>query len=104
MMLVALVGLILVVWNLIRSSKDDTIDFKLIRFVMQKDKDGSWRESRKALGEVVAIVASTWGFVFLVVAGKLTEFYFLGWQAILLGWSAIKSGIEKSRGAPPPQQ
>ena len=90
-------ALIVGIW-IVKMTRDPEIEFNAMRLLMRKDQDGMWRESRRAIGELVAIGVSTWGFVFLVVGGKLTEWYMGAWMGILLGWTVAKKLTEKNNG------
>jgi hypothetical protein len=46
------------------------------------------------VGQGVALVTSTWGFIVLVSKDKLTEFYFLGYMAAWAGANLANKFIE----------
>lgn len=91
---VLLIVVILVALWIVGMTRSPNIDFNAMRLLMSKQPDGTWKESRRAIGELTAIVVSTWGFVYMVLADKLTEWYMAGWLGILLGWSIAKKVSE----------
>ena len=91
--LLLLLAVVVGIW-IIRLSRDSDVDFNAMRLLMSKQPDGTWKESRRAIGELTAIIVSTWGFVYLVVANQLTEWYMVAWLGVLLGWAGWKKSME----------
>ena len=56
-------------------------EFKVVDYFL----GSNGRASRTALGYLTALAVSTWGFVYMTLAYKLTEFYFIGYMA---SWGA----------------
>lgn len=67
--------------------KDTTSQFRLQDLLM---KEG--RASISKVGQFAALCTSTWGFVYLTIADKLTEWYFLSFMSI---WATAK-GADKA--------
>jgi hypothetical protein len=89
-----LVFVLLIALWIIRMTRDRRLDFNAARLLMSRDADGIWRESRRAVGELTAIVVSTWGFVYMVMSEHLTEWYVAAWMGILLGWAVFQKRSE----------
>lgn len=65
------------IWNIHRSpDKPDLLDL-----ITSTDKSGNVRFDARKCWEAGAFAVSTWGFVFIIVAGKMTEWYFTGYMA-----------------------
>ena len=67
--------ILLMVWHRDSNSRIDLTDLLC--------RDG--RLDEKKLTRLGAWIVSTWGFVYLVLAGKFTEWYFTGYMAIWVG-------------------
>ena len=74
--------LIIYVWN---KAEDNT--FRLIDALLGPDG----KLSIYKLGQAVALVVSTWGFVILTQQGKLTEWYFSAYMGIWVTAGVVKS-------------
>ena len=57
----------------------------LFDLITATDKNGKTRIDARKCWEAGAFLSSTWAFVFLVAAGKLTEFYFVGYMSAWVG-------------------
>lgn len=57
--------------------------------------DSSGRTSLHKLGQFIALVTSTWGFVYLTLAYKLTEFYFGLYMAAWAGANAANKWLDQ---------
>jgi len=88
-------------WWVIRASRDPKTDFNLIRLLMEKNSDGTWRESRRAVAELTGIVVLSWGFIYLVIANRLTEWYFSGYGFSMFGFSLWKYYLKSTK---PPEK
>jgi hypothetical protein len=51
-------------------------------------------------GQLVALLVSTWGFVSLVRAEKLTEFYFTGYMLAWAGVNLASKALDIKKGQP----
>jgi hypothetical protein len=56
------------------------------RFLLDKD---STEPSLGRLGQYAALVVSTWGFMWLIIHDKMTEFYFTSY---MLSWAGAQFG------------
>jgi len=74
-MIVVFVLILLYVWHKDNSSKIDLTDL-----ICKDDKIDEKKFTRFG-----AWVVSTWGFVYLMLDGKFTEWYFAGYMAIWVG-------------------
>lgn len=92
-----------VIWNFQRD-KDNQVDIKDL--ICQ---DGKISETK--FMRFTAFVVSTWGFIYLIVDQRFSEWYFAGYMAAWAGnallnkWLAVKEQTVQSKiPAPPPPQ
>lgn len=90
-MLVIFVSILLYVWH-----KDRTTKINLTDLVC---KDGKLDE--KKFTRFGAWVVSTWGFVYLILDNKFTEWYFTGYMAIWVGNVIVDKYINNKNLADP---
>ena len=89
---------LMVFWN-IQRDKDNQIDLKDLVC-----KDGRINEAK--FMRFTTFVVSTWGFVYLIVDQRFSEWYFAGYMAAWTGnallnkWLTIKE--QSNGGSPPP--
>lgn len=78
----------------------------LIRIQLKKDKlDFRWlilddttkQPSIHKIGQCLALLVSTWGFVMLTMKGTLTEFYFTGYIGVWAGSVALDKLLTKTK-------
>lgn len=62
--------------------------------------DENNRTSLYKVGQFTALIVSTWGFVYLTLAYKLTEFYFGLYMAAWTGANVANKWVEQRRGTP----
>jgi hypothetical protein len=97
--IVALVA-ILIAWN-IQRDKNNTIDLKDLVCT-----DGRINEAK--FMRFFTFVVSTWGFVYLIVDQRFSEWYFAGYMAAWTGnalvnkWLTIKEQTTANPVSPPP--
>ena len=70
--------------------KRDQLD---LRWLILDDKSG--RPSIHKIGQVLALIVSTWGFVNLVNHGTLTEIYFTTYMGVWAGSVALNKLLDK---------
>ena len=80
---------ILYVWHRDSQSKVDLKDLIC--------KDG--RLDEKKFTRLGAWIVSTWGFVYLVLDGKFTEWYFTGYMAIWVGNAIVDKYLNNKNSA-----
>jgi len=91
---------VLVAWN-IQRDKDNQIDLKDLVCV-----DGRINEAK--FMRFTAFVVSTWGFVYLIVDQRFSEWYFAGYMAAWAGnalinkWLNVKEQTNSASAPPPP--
>ncbi len=51
------------------------------------------------LGQLAALIVSTWGFVVLIERDKMTEFYFVGYMLAWSGANILNKWVERKAGA-----
>lgn len=74
--------------------KDDSIDLRWL--IMERMN----KPSLPKIGQVVALLVSTWGFVILVMKGELTETYFMCYMSVWSGSAALETYFNRgTRGA-----
>lgn len=90
------------IWN-IQRDRDNTVDIKDLIC-----SDGRINEAK--FMRFTAFVVSTWGFVYLIVDQRFSEWYFAGYMAAWAGnallnkWLTIKQGTGNGSPPPPPQR
>ncbi len=64
------------------------------------------RVSLNKFGQFIALAMSSWGFIYLALNGKLTEFYFMTYMAAWSGTAALNKAIAayENKGNYPPGQ
>jgi hypothetical protein len=96
---VALIA-VLIAWN-IQRDKNNQIDLKDLVC-----KDGRINEAK--FMRFCTFVVSTWGFVYLIVDQRFSEWYFAGYMAAWTGnalvnkWLSIKEQTTANADSPPP--
>jgi hypothetical protein len=70
-------------------AKRDQLD---LRWLILDDKNA--RPSIHKIGQVLALIVSTWGFVNLVNKGTLTEYYFTAYMGIWAGSVALNKMLD----------
>lgn len=103
-MVISLILIVIVagmfIWN-IQRDKDNTVDIKDL--ICQ---DGRINEAK--FMRFTAFVVSTWGFVYLIVDQRFSEWYFAGYMAAWAGnalvnkWLNMKQASQTSAPPPPP--
>lgn len=78
--------------------KDDRLDLRWL--IMERPH----KPSLSKIGQIVALLVSTWGFVTLVMKGQLTETYFIFYMATWSGSAAIDQYIRTKNGPSPEQR
>ena len=78
--------LILRSWH---NDKEDAFD---LRYLIVDTVSG--KASLMKVGQGVALVVSTWGFIVLVSRDKLTEFYFLGYMTAWTAANIVSKAID----------
>lgn len=58
------------------------------------------RASLSKIGQATALIVSTWGFVFLTMAGKMTEWYFGVYMAAWAGAGLMNKWINQQEAKP----
>ena len=97
--IVALIAM-LIAWN-IQRDKNNQIDLKDLVC-----KDGRINEAK--FMRFCTFVVSTWGFVYLIVDQRFSEWYFAGYMAAWTGnalvnkWLSIKEQTSANPDSPPP--
>lgn len=88
------------IWN-VQRDRDNQVDIKDLICT-----DGRINEAK--FMRFTAFVVSTWGFVYLIVDQRFSEWYFAGYMAAWAGnallnkWLSIKENNSQSPGGPPP--
>ena len=88
------------IWN-IQRDRDNTVDIKDLIC-----SDGRINEAK--FMRFTAFVVSTWGFIYLIVDQRFSEWYFAGYMAAWAGnallnkWLTIKQGNQTPDPPPPP--
>jgi len=77
---VLLVGIAVLIVVMVRIQIDETRP-DLMDLLTSTDKTGKVRFDARKCWEAGAFVTSTWGFVFVMVDGKMTEWFFGGYMA-----------------------
>jgi capsule polysaccharide export protein KpsC/LpsZ len=80
-----------ILWNW-QKSADVNFDLRWLLVDSQTEK-----VSLMKVGQAVALVTSTWGFIALLSKDKLTEFYFIGYMASWAGANLANKFIETRR-------
>jgi uncharacterized Tic20 family protein len=99
--LTVLVG-VLIIWNFQRD-KNNQVDIKDLICV-----DG--RINSNKFMRFTAFVVSTWGFIYLIVDQRFSEWYFAGYMATWTGsallskWIDSKNGSDSNSTPPPPNK
>lgn len=93
-LLVMSLGLLAALWRLHRGPSN----YDLVQLIAEPD--GS-RLSLSRIGQLVALGVSSWGFVSLVMADRLTEWYY-GTYMIAWTGTAIATRILSARAQPTP--
>lgn len=75
-------------------TKQDSLDLRWLIL------DAHGRPYLPRIGQVAALIISSWGFVVLVLNGTLTETYFIGYMTVWSGNAALESYFSKSTRAP----
>ena len=75
--------------SLIRMHRDKTLP-NLTDLITSTDKTGHVRMDARKCYEAGAFLTSTWAFVFLTSAGKLSEWYFTGYMLAWIGARAMR--------------
>jgi len=87
-----LIVLSLIVTCVYLQMKDDSIDLRWL--IMERPN----KPSLSKIGQIVALLVSTWGFVVLVLKGQLTETYFVFYMGTWTGSTMIHSYLSKKYG------
>lgn len=82
---------LLALWIAWRASKSTNSKFNFEDLLL----DSSGRTSLHKIGQFVALATSTWGFVYLTLAFKLTEFYFGLYMAAWAGANAVNKYLDQ---------
>jgi hypothetical protein len=69
--------------------KNDSLDLRWL--IMERPH----KPSLPKIGQVVALIVSTWGFVTLVMKGQLTETYFMCYMTVWSGSAALETYFNK---------
>lgn len=91
---------VLIIWNFQRD-KNNQVDIKDLIC-----KDGKISETK--FMRFTAFVVSTWGFIYLIVDQRFSEWYFAGYMAAWTGnalvnkWLAVKEQSSQPKPPPPP--
>lgn len=103
-MVIGLIVLIILavafIWN-IQRDRDNTVDIKDLIC-----KDGRINEAK--FMRFTAFIVSTWGFIYLIVDQRFSEWYFAGYMAAWAGnallnkWLSIKESSTARPANPPP--
>lgn len=72
--------------------KPDSFD---LRDLIRDDKTN--KPSIFKVGQVVTLIVSTWGFIYLVTHDRFTEFYFIIYMAIWSGSEIAKDMVNRGR-------
>lgn len=92
---------ILVAISLWRVHRDKKLP-DLLDLLTATDKKGIVRFDARKCFEAGAFAVSTWGFVFITMEGKLTEFYFAGYMGAWVGARYLRDRekrLEATKGA-----
>lgn len=81
------IGAIVLLVSIARWNRDPRDPFRISNLVIGQDE----RASLDKLGQLVALCVSTWGFVYLIRAGLMSEYYCTGY---MLAWGSL--GIAKA--------
>ena len=73
--------------------RDDPIDLRWL--ILERTN----KPSLPKIGQCVALLVSTWGFVILVTKGQLTEMYFLGYMTVWSGSAALETYFNRGQRA-----
>lgn len=65
--------------------RDDPIDLRWL--ILERTN----KPSLPKIGQIVALLVSTWGFVILVMKGQLTETYFMCYMTVWSGSAALET-------------
>lgn len=84
MSLALIVGGVIIVWSLLRMHRDPDMP-NLMDLLTTTDKRGNTRLDARKCWEAGAFMASTWGFFFMMGAGKMTEWYFMAYMGTWVG-------------------
>jgi hypothetical protein len=96
MALIAVIA-VLIIWNFQRD-KNNQVDIKDLIFV-----DGKINSNK--FMRFTAFVVSTWGFIYLIVDQRFSEWYFAGYMATWTGSALLSKWIDsKSSGTPKDSQ
>lgn len=79
-----------VLWIVWRWHRDPTSPFDIADLMT----DAAGKVSLFKTGQLIALLASTWGFVVLTRAEKLTEWYFAGYMLAWAGANIAKVAID----------
>ena len=93
----AAIVFIMIIWN-IQRDKDNQVDIKDLVCT-----DGRLNEAK--FMRFVTFVVSTWGFIYLIVDQRFSEWYFAGYMAAWTGNALVNKWLnikEQSTAAPPP--
>lgn len=66
-------------------------DFDLKEILI--DPDAGNKVSISRFGQLIALIISSWGFVYLVLHNQLTEMYFIGYLTVWTGSTLLSKGI-----------
>lgn len=90
--ILCLMVLALIVTFVYLQLKDDSIDLRWL--IMERPN----KPSLSKIGQIVALLVSTWGFVVLVLKGQMTETYMLVYMGTWTGSTMIHSYLSKKYG------
>ena len=97
-LVLALVSIVfaMIIWN-IQRDKDNQVDIKDLVCT-----DGRLNEAK--FMRFVTFVVSTWGFVYLIVDQRFSEWYFAGYMAAWAGNALVNKwlNIKEQSSVPPP--
>ena len=97
-LVLALVAIVfaMIIWN-IQRDKDNQVDIKDLVCT-----DGRLNEAK--FMRFVTFVVSTWGFVYLIVDQRFSEWYFAGYMAAWAGNALVNKwlNIKEQSSVPPP--
>ena len=84
--------------SLLRMHRDHSLP-SLTDLITATDKKGKTRLDARKCFEAGAFLTSTWAFVFLTAAGKLTEWYFVGYLGSWVGARFLRDREKRLAGA-----
>lgn len=89
-----LVGLILIVWVLWSLNKDTSNTFDIKDLVCIDGKIDERKFERFG-----AWIVSTWGFVYLIVDSRFSEYYFTGYMGVWVSSALISKFLDSKKSA-----